>query len=362
MRSFEMAEIVTPRAGRLPRRGVRDRGRRVRRGVPLRRHRRRRPGHRPRHRNPGAGRPDRPPAARRRAPDRDRAPARRDRPRRGVTAVRQRGRHRVPGQPGRRWRRCPASPSAAPGAPGPTSRPTLLEGRTSEPVSRRRQENRMTSRNSDEEVRPARAAQHPGDPHVLPHQRDAGVLRRGDRVQPARTRPLGAELPLHRVLRLVGRRTPAGVLPAQQAVCRVQEQRGDQQLPAPRSRGTGVHRPPRQHGQGGHGVLRRRDRGDLPRARLRADPAHPRAPHPAGLEAHHHPARQRGRCPERAERADRGRLLEGADERRHRTPASAPTWSSRRPTATAGRRPSSSPRRRTGTATPTTSSARRSRS
>ena len=53
MRSYEMTEIVAPRPGRLPDRGVRDRDRRLRRGVPVGRHRRGRPGH-----APGTGTPE----------------------------------------------------------------------------------------------------------------------------------------------------------------------------------------------------------------------------------------------------------------------------------------------------------------
>ncbi len=61
---------------------------------------------------------------------------------------------------------------------------------------------------------PAAAAQHVGDPDVLPHQRDPDLLRRPDRVQPARPGPLGAQLLVHHLLRLLGRRSSAGVHPA----------------------------------------------------------------------------------------------------------------------------------------------------
>ena len=63
------------------------------------------------------------------------------------------------------------------------------------------------------------------------------LLRRTDRVQPARHRPLGPAIQLRRLLRLLGRRASAGVHPVEQAVCRVRQQRGDQQLPAAGSRG-----------------------------------------------------------------------------------------------------------------------------
>ena len=47
------------------------------------------------------------------------------------------------------------------------------------------------------------AARDLGDPRVLPHQPDADLLRLADRVQPARHRPLGAQLLLRQLLRLV---------------------------------------------------------------------------------------------------------------------------------------------------------------
>ena len=108
---------------------------------------------------------------------------------------------------------------------------------------------------------------HRRDPHVLPDQQAADLLRRPDGVQPARHRPVGAQLPVHRLLRLLGRRAPARVRAEEQAVRRVRVQRADQQLPAARPRGAGVPAPARRHADGRDGLLRRGDRGDLPRAR-----------------------------------------------------------------------------------------------
>ena len=51
----------------------------------------------------------------------------------------------------------------------------------------------------------------PGDPPVLPHPDDAGLLRLGDGVQPARHRPVGAQPPLRQLLRLVRRPPPERV-------------------------------------------------------------------------------------------------------------------------------------------------------
>ena len=73
MRSYEMTRDRRARPGRLPGRGVHDRGRRLRRRLPVGRHRRRGPGPRPGHGHAGAGWADRPPAARRRPPGLPRA-------------------------------------------------------------------------------------------------------------------------------------------------------------------------------------------------------------------------------------------------------------------------------------------------
>ena len=60
----------------------------------------------------------------------------------------------------------------------------------------------------------ADAARDLRDPRVLPHQPDAGLLRLADRVQPARHRPLAAQLLLRQLLRLVRGQPPARVRPA----------------------------------------------------------------------------------------------------------------------------------------------------
>ena len=51
--------------------------------------------------------------------------------------------------------------------------------------------------------RPAR--RHPGDPALLPDERDAGVLRLRHGVQPARHRPMGPQLQVRQLLRLIRR-------------------------------------------------------------------------------------------------------------------------------------------------------------
>jgi CubicO group peptidase (beta-lactamase class C family) len=73
---------------------------------------------------------------------------------------------------------------------------------------------------------------HRRDPHVLPDQPAADLLRRPDGLQPARHRPLGAQLPVHRLLRLLGRPASPGVHTGEPPVYRVRVQRADQQLPA----------------------------------------------------------------------------------------------------------------------------------
>ena len=51
------------------------------------------------------------------------------------------------------------------------------------------------------------------DPALLPDQRDPGLLRRCDAVQPARPGPVGAQLHLRHVLRRLGRRPPRVITP-----------------------------------------------------------------------------------------------------------------------------------------------------
>ena len=192
------------------------------------------------------------------------------------------------------------------------------------------------------------------------------LLRGTDRVQPARHRPLGPQLRLPRLLRLLGRRPSAGVHPEEQAVRRVREQRGDQQLPAAGSRGAGPRRVSGAVlGRGADdrdGVLRRGDRADLRGAGLQPDP-------PAGLAATAPGLQDRDDSPRRGG----GGPLGAQCPRTCRQPTPswpsspptrvwAPTWSCRHRTATRARRPSSSRRRATGGGTPSTWSAKSSRS
>ena len=156
------------------------------------------------------------------------------------------------------------------------------------------------------------AQRHLGDPHVLPHEHATDLLRRPDSVQPARDRPLGAQLPVPRLLRLVGRRAPACVRAQEPAVRRVRVERADQQLPAARPRGAGLPEEARRHADDRDGLLRRGDRGDLPGARLQPDHAVRRAATPSRLQDRHHPAGQRGRCPVGAQRARHRELVDRA--------------------------------------------------
>ncbi len=119
----------------------------------------------------------------------------------------------------------------------------------------------------------------------------------------------------------------------------------------------------RSAAQGRDGVLRRGDRADLRRARLRPDPA--RRPQ---LREHLDSKIVTTRLGNEAGAPSVPNVLtrvddcDGARRRCRRRRASATTWSSRRRTATPARPPSSSAPRPTGTSTPTTSSARTSRS
>ena len=81
-----------------------------------------------------------------------------------------------------------------------------------------------------------RAAGHLRDSAVLPHERDAGVVRLGHRVQPARDRPLGEELRVRQLLRLVRRSPPERARAHAQLAACVRLDRGDLQLP-PRPQG-----------------------------------------------------------------------------------------------------------------------------
>ena len=95
-----------------------------------------------------------------------------------------------------------------------------------------------------------------------------------------------------------------------QAVRRVRERRGDQQLAAQERRDPRPHAPDVPGGPRPKVAMvffNAGDRADLRRARLRPDPAVGRAARAPGLQDRHHPARRRGRCAERAERPDPGR-------------------------------------------------------
>ena len=123
---------------------------------------------------------------------------------------------------------------------------------------------------------------------------------------------MGAQLPVRRLLRLVGRRASARVRADEPALRRVRVERADQQLPAARPRGAGLPEEARRHADDRDGLLRRGDRGDLRGARLRPDPAVRRAAPPARLQDRHHPARQRGRRPVGAQRARHRGLLDAS--------------------------------------------------
>ena len=88
------------------------------------------------------------------------------------------------------------------------------------------------------------AQEHLRGPALLPHQRRADPVLRRDPVQPARPRPLGAQLLLHHLLRRLGRRASTRIHPEPQAVPGVRERRGDQQLAADQPRGARLHRRP----------------------------------------------------------------------------------------------------------------------
>src|SRR3954454_709622 len=128
------------------------------------------------------------------------------------------------------------------------------------------------------------AARHLRDPRVLPHQPDADLLHLADRVQPARHRPLAAQLLLHQLLRLVRRHAPARVRAEGAAVPRVRVDGGHLQLP-PRPQGGA--RPHRCPGQGPRAWqvrvrdVRRRDRTGRSDGRARGRAPERRAPAPA---------------------------------------------------------------------------------
>ncbi len=175
------------------------------------------------------------------------------------------------------------------------------------------------------EMMPVDAARDLGDPGVLPHESDAGLLRLSDGLQPARRRPLAAQLLLRQLLRLVRGQPPARVRAERAAVPRVRLDGGHVQLPARPQGGARPRRARRCGWQGGVRDVRRRDREGGRRVRARDRPPVGRAAPPARLEDRHHPARQRGGRAERAQHArPRDHLRGAAGARRLRRPRRRP--------------------------------------
>ena len=141
------------------------------------------------------------------------------------------------------------------------------------------------------------------DPRVLPHQPDADLLRLADGVQPARHRPLAAELLLRQLLRLVRGQPSARVRPAGPPVRRVRVDGGRLQLPARAQGGARAGGEERAGRQGRIRHVRRRDRGGRGGGRAGDRPPVGRAAPPPRLEDRHDAARQRGGRAERAEHA-----------------------------------------------------------
>ena len=140
-----------------------------------------------------------------------------------------------------------------------------------------------------------------GDPHVLQDERAADLLRRPDGVQPARHRPVGAQLRVHRLLRLLGFGPPPGVHPASKPYVEFEssEQINNYLLRDPevqefiesRARRAGL-RPMIAM------VFFDEETEEIcARARLQPDPAAGRAAPAPRLQDRHHPARRRGRGP-----------------------------------------------------------------
>ena len=206
--------------------------------------------------------------------------------------------------------------------PPPTLPTAAVDGRhirTQTPNTRRIDGRAVVTRSGGTGA--AAAARHRGDPALLPDQHHAGVLRRRDAVQSPRPRPVGAQLRLHRVLRRLGRPAPAGLHAEGQAVHRVRERRGDQQLPAARIQrcaSTCSAASPRGAAEGGDGVLRRGNRAHLHRSRLRPDPAVGGAARAPRFQDRHHPARRRGGRAQRAQHPDVGELVGRARRADHR--------------------------------------------
>ena len=147
------------------------------------------------------------------------------------------GAHRRGRARARRRRRRRGDPDAA-SAP-PTRRrssPTAIVRETLTGLALRRARSRAPVENPRRRRRHGRddgkAERDPRDPRVLPHQPDAGLLRLADGVQPARRRPLAAQLLLRQLLRLVRGQPPARLRPQGPAVPRVRLDGGHLQLPA----------------------------------------------------------------------------------------------------------------------------------
>ena len=156
----------------------------------------------------------------------------------------------------------------------------------------------------DEEVDPEEgtAPRDRRDPQLLPHERAADLLRVGHGVQPARHRPLGSQLQVHQLLRLV-RRVPSQRVRSQGAQpARVLVHRGDLQLPAGAQGGRRLREPSRRGWEGHVPDVRRGDRAARERARAGGGVPIGLAPPPAGFEDRHHPTRERGGRSQRAQR------------------------------------------------------------
>ena len=159
------------------------------------------------------------------------------------------------------------------------------------------------------------AAGHQRDPPLLPHERDADLVRLGDAVQPPRDRPLGAELRVPQLLRLVRRQASERLRAEAGGPADLRLDRGDLQLPA---RAQGGHRP-RQGARPRQGRLPDVRRGD--RAARGGGGARGRVPagrpaEAARLEDRDDAARRRGRGAERPQHArTRGHLRRPARAR-----------------------------------------------
>ena len=198
---------------------------------------------------------------------------------------------------------------------------------------------------------------HRGHPALLPHERDADLLRVGDRVQPAGDRPLGAQLQVRQLLRLVRRPAPERVRPegagarefaSIEEICNYLL--GHKEVvDYVRARGRAARRVP---------DVRRGDRGSSPRE-LGLEVAFPTAALRHRLDSKIETTRlgNEAGVPERAQHAGSGDRATRAAAPWPRGAGSATTWSCRRRTATPARPRSSSRSRTTGQASGRRSSA-----